>query len=84
MNVQPLHNLPVNIRILAVKNPGCFTLAMKKSLQIIVLVLLILILVAYVTAQFFLGSLVKAGVNKTEAEEISKKLKEAGAEVELK
>jgi large subunit ribosomal protein L7/L12 len=27
---------------------------------------------------------VKAGVNKTEAEEISKKLKEAGAEVELK
>jgi large subunit ribosomal protein L7/L12 len=27
---------------------------------------------------------VKAGVNKTEADEISKKLKEAGAEVELK
>ena len=27
---------------------------------------------------------VKAGVNKTEAEEISKKLKDAGAEVELK
>jgi large subunit ribosomal protein L7/L12 len=27
---------------------------------------------------------VKAGVNKTEAEEIAKKLKEAGAEVELK
>jgi large subunit ribosomal protein L7/L12 len=27
---------------------------------------------------------VKAGVNKTEAEDISKKLKEAGAEVELK
>ena len=27
---------------------------------------------------------VKVGVNKTEAEEISKKLKEAGAEVELK
>ena len=27
---------------------------------------------------------VKAGVNKTEAEEISKKLKEAGAEVEVK
>jgi uncharacterized protein involved in outer membrane biogenesis len=64
MNVQPLHNLPVNIRILAVKNPGCFTLVMKKSLQVIVLILLILILVAYVTAQFFLGSLVKAGVNK--------------------
>jgi hypothetical protein len=37
---------------------------MKKSLQYTVLVLLVLVLVAYVTAQYFLGSIVEAGVNR--------------------
>lgn len=37
---------------------------MKKTLRVVVLVLLILVLIAYVGAQFFLGSLVKAGVNR--------------------
>jgi hypothetical protein len=63
--VQPLLNLPVNIRILALKSLHWFKpSSMKKSLRVIVLVLLVLVLAAYVTAQFFLGSIVKAGVNK--------------------
>jgi hypothetical protein len=37
---------------------------MKKSLQYILLLLLVLVLIAYVSAQFFLGSIVKAGVNQ--------------------
>jgi hypothetical protein len=37
---------------------------MKKSVQYIVLILLVLVLIAYVSAQFFLGSIVEAGVNR--------------------
>ena len=36
---------------------------MKKFLQIIVLFLLVLVLVGYFVAQYFLGSIVEAGVN---------------------
>jgi uncharacterized protein involved in outer membrane biogenesis len=36
---------------------------MKKPVQYIVLILLVVVLIAYVSAQFFLGSIVKAGVN---------------------
>ena len=43
---------------------ACFPSPMKKSLQVALLVVLVLLLVAYVTAQFFLGSIVKAGVNR--------------------
>jgi hypothetical protein len=38
---------------------------MKKPLQYTLLILLVLVLVVYVGAQFFLGSIIKAGVNKT-------------------
>lgn len=38
---------------------------MKKTLRVVVLVLLILVFIAYVGAQFFLASIVKAGVNRT-------------------
>jgi len=37
---------------------------MKKTLRVSIFVILLLLLVAYVTAQFFLGSIIKATVNK--------------------
>lgn len=38
---------------------------MKKPLQYLILVILVLVLIAYVTAQYFLGSIVEAGVNRS-------------------
>ena len=38
---------------------------MKQTLRVIVLIFLIVVLIAYVGAQYFLGSLLKAGVNRT-------------------
>ena len=54
---------------------------MKKSVRTAVLVFLFLVLIAYVGAQFFLGSIVKAGVNKAGPRLTQSKVELAGATI---
>jgi uncharacterized protein involved in outer membrane biogenesis len=54
---------------------------MKKSVRTIALILLLLVVIAYVGAQFFLGSIVKAGVNRVGPQLTQSKVELAGATI---
>lgn len=57
---------PVESNVAALPRSNFIALRlMKKPLQYTVLILLILILIGYISGQFFLGSIIKAGVNNT-------------------